>query len=47
MSLCGPLTCHDWRLLSEVKTKAPFRVPTNTRTFAIVTSPVAINLSKS
>ena len=28
---CGPLTSHFWRLPSEVRMKAPLRVPTRTR----------------
>ena len=35
----GPLTSHAWRLGSELKTKAPFRVPTRTRT-PLIRSPL-------
>src|SRR5258706_14714166 len=35
----GPLTSHFSRLPSEVRTKAPLRVPTKTRTLVITYSP--------
>ena len=38
---CGPLTCQSRRASSEVRTKAPLRVPTRTRTPAIATSDVS------
>src|SRR5262249_23180098 len=36
---CGPLMSHSSRLLSEVITNAPLRVPTRTRTPLICTPP--------
>ena len=32
---CGPLTSQVWRLPSDVRTNAPLRVPTSTRTLLI------------